>query len=394
MVTLGVLAGISVLLGLIAWRARAFFAALESVGYAPPNGETGRVSVVIPARNEAENIGRCLRSVLAQPQPDLQVVVVDDNSTDATPAIVAEVARTDRRVELVRGASLPEGWTGKNFALAQAASHAHGDWLLFMDADTWLEPGAIQAAVAHAEERRLGLLSLVPAQQLAGFWERVVQPMVLLVIALLLPMRAIGDRRRPDAAYANGQFLLVRRAVYEKVGGHESLRGAVVEDSALARAVKAAGFGVQLADGRALVHIRMYRNLRELWEGWSKNSFLSAGGRLRNIGLVVAAIAAVTIVPFALLLLGLVELTSGWGAGSGTALTTGIAGLQATLVWYLAWRADRELDVPGAYALTVPLGAALFSALLCYSAYRVVSGRGVSWKGRVYLRDSGAPTEG
>jgi chlorobactene glucosyltransferase len=383
MITLSLLAGLTLLLGLVAWRAREFLSCFEPVAAdARSSARLPPVTVVIPARNEAANIARCVRSVLAQDYPALRVVVVDDNSTDATPQILAELAAADPRLIVVRGRRLPPGWTGKNFALAQATPYLHGDWLLFLDADTWLEPTAVRAAVLHAAERHLGLLSLVPRQHLLSFWERVVQPVVLLVIALALPLRRLADPRYPQVAYANGQFLLVRRAAYEKVGGHAARRAAVVEDCALARAIKEAGYRVQLADGRGVAHIRMYRGLRELWEGWSKNSFLGAGRRLRNVGLLLLA---VTVVCFAPPLLAAVELRAlAAGGGAAVGLLAGVALLQVAGVLYLGWRCLREVDVPGAFTLALPLGALLFNALLCYSAYRVLSGRGVTWKGRVY----------
>ena len=217
MATLGLLAGVTVLLGVIAWRAVEFFAALEPVVASGSRGERGPlVSVIVPARNEAPNVGRCLESVCRQDYSALEVLAIDDNSTDDTPRILARLAEDEPRLRVLAGAPLAPGWTGKNFALAQAAAHAQGEWLLFLDADTWLEPGTISAAVAHAAERKLGLLSLVTRQELAGFWERVIQPVVLLVIALALPLKAINDSRRPGVAYANGQFLLVRAAAYEK----------------------------------------------------------------------------------------------------------------------------------------------------------------------------------
>jgi hypothetical protein len=238
--------------------------------------------------------------------------------------------------------------------------------------------------VAHAEERGLGLLSLVPRQRLASFWERVIQPVVLLVIALALPLQAMADPRRPWVAYANGQFLLVRRAAYEKAGGHAAQRAAIVEDSALARAVKMAGFAVQLADGRTVVHIRMYRNLSQLWEGWSKNSFESLGRRLHNVLLLVSAISIVTLMPPAIALVALGRAMAPGGLDAAAALVSGVAALQTAFILFLGWRCNREADVPGRYTLAIPLGAAMFNALICYSAYRVMSGRGVSWKGRTY----------
>jgi chlorobactene glucosyltransferase len=386
MAPLGLLAGVSILLAMIAWCARAFFAALERVceeSSASPPSES-LVSVVIPMRNEAANVERCLRSVFTQRHRALQVIVIDDNSTDATPAILARLAAREPRLSVLQGQPLPAGWTGKNFALAQAAPHLEGEWVLFLDADTWLEPGAIGGAVAHAEDRGLGLLSLVPRQRLSSFWERVIQPVVLLVIALALPLEAMADPRRPQVAYANGQFLLVRRAAYEKAGGHAAQRGAIVEDSALARAVKIAGYAVQLADGRALLHIRMYRDLGQLWEGWAKNSFESMGRRVDKVLLLVAAVSLVTLLPPVIALVALGRAAAPGGPDAAVALVSGVAALQTAFILFLAWRCNREADVPGHYTLAIPLGAAMFNALICYSAFRFVSGRGVSWKGRVY----------
>lgn len=385
MATLGLLAGTSVLLALIAWRARAFFAVLEAVD---PRGEApspaGLVSIVIPARNEAGNIERCLRSVFSQDYPALEVIVVDDGSTDDTPRILAELRAIEPRLTVLRGAPLPHGWTGKNFAIAQGVSVARGDWLLFLDADTWLQPAAVRATVAHAAERGIGLLSLVLHEQLVGFWERVLEPIVILVVALMLPMRAMADPERPGVAYAYGPFMLVRRDAYEKAGGHEAQREQVLEDSALARAVKAAGFPVQLCDARALASVRMYEDLAEIWRGWTKNSFLSAGRRVRNVVLLVAGVSVIAFVPPVLLAAAVVQLLTTGYLEAGVLLTTGIAALQAVFLLYLGWRCHRELDVPGRYVLFLPLGAAMFDALLCYSTYRIVRGAGVDWKGRTY----------
>jgi chlorobactene glucosyltransferase len=385
MANLGLLAGVSVLLAFLAWRARSFLTALETV---PNDGEMDSreplVSVVVPARNEAANIERCLRSVFAQNYANLQILAIDDNSTDATPEILATCAADDPRLTTLQGAPLPPGWTGKNFALAQAAPHLAGDWVLFLDADTWLEPTAVRAAVAYASERRLALLSLITQQELGGFWERVLQPVVLMVIGLALPLRAIGDARRPDLAYANGQFLLVRRAAYEKVGGHEALRAAVVEDSELARAVKQAGYSVDLVDGRPLVRIRMYRGLGDMWEGWSKNSFLSLGKKLDRVLALILVVSVAVFAPPAILVASLATLAAHGAQDSAALVTSLVAALQSAVVLYLAWRNEQEVGVQSWYAWTLPLGALLLNALLCYSAYRVMSGRGVAWKGRVY----------
>ena len=200
-----------------------------------------RLSVIIPARNEAVNIEPCLRSILATAYAPLEVIVVDDRSSDATAKIVARVSATDPRVRLVRGADLPAGWFGKQWALVQGYRAATGALLLFADADTRHTPELIPRALAVLDAERVDLVTVLPRQEMGSFWERLVQPHVFLALqARVGELRLVNRTRRPWNAIANGQFILTPRTVYEAVGTHAAVRETVADDMLLAQRYVAA----------------------------------------------------------------------------------------------------------------------------------------------------------
>jgi chlorobactene glucosyltransferase len=335
------------------------------------------VTIIVPARNEERNIRECVASLLAQDYPRFEVVVVDDASTDATPAILADLQHSrpngDRlRVEHVR--ELPEGWAGKPHALHVGAGAATGEWLLFTDADTRHAPEALRTAVAIAQDRDLDLLSYGTRQELPDFWGRVLMPMAYMGISMMYAPDAVNDPKS-SVAIANGQFILIRRATYEALGGYAapSLRATVVDDRDLAVAVKRATGKLAMVDGRHLVRTRMYHGLREHFDGWSKNAYVgSRGGPLFYLAMI-AGLPLATLGPFALLLHGL------WYRNR-TATASGALATAALLAYRV--KLDEELGVPRRYAITHPLAGAVFSGILLRSLWRKLSGRGVTWRGR------------
>lgn len=404
--TLALLAGLAV----TAWIHSSY--ALDIVVRpAPPPPTAPLVSIIVPARNEARNIRRCVEALLAQTYPNYELIVVDDRSTDATPAILTEllrraggeaavqpgaagfsdrVGRSDDAVShlepagslrVLHSAELPTGWAGKPHALAQGAAAAGGEWLCFIDADTFARPALIASALAAAQAQRADLFSLLTDQELGSFWEKVILPVVFTALSFGFPARRVNDPNSPDAI-ANGQFILVRRSVYAATGGHAAVRGRIDEDKALAERVKRAGFRLVLADGRTLARTRMYTSFPEIWEGWTKNIFLGMRGRLSLLlfGALVGLLGALAL---PLWLAGGIA----WFAARGGWLPAVIAA-QAGLLWaYLLWLRARvavAMGIPPLYALSLPLGALVFTAMLSASAFRVLSGRGVTWKGRLY----------
>ncbi|RME19995.1 MAG: glycosyltransferase [Deltaproteobacteria bacterium] len=243
-----------------------------------------RVSVVIPARNEEQNIIPCLESLLEQDHTDIEVIVCDDGSTDATAAMVARLARADYRVRLVRAGPLPEGWTGKCHAIDQAIRRGRptGRWLLFTDADTRHGPQSISAPLQVALDRGLDMVTLVPHLEAKTFWEKIMQPTVAAWLSLLYRPERVNDPSNP-LPFANGQYILVRREAYEEVGGHRAVCSKVLEDTELARLLVARGKRMLLALGRRLFSVRMYSSMRELVEGWAKNIYLLFSSRLTKV---------------------------------------------------------------------------------------------------------------
>jgi chlorobactene glucosyltransferase len=350
-------------------------------GAAAAGGGGPLISVIVPARNEARNIERCLSALLAQTYRNFEVIVLDDRSSDDTGPILARLAAANPRLRVLPGEPLPPGWAGKPHALAQGVAAARGQWLCFVDADTFAQPSLLAATYATAQAYHADLFSILPGQKLGTFWEKVVMPVVLSGLAFGFPPERVNDPQRPEAV-ANGQFILIRRPVYDAVGGHAALRASLVEDKDLAEAVKGAGYRLVLADGHELAETRMYTSLAELWEGWTKNMFLGLQGRpwLLLLG-AVASLAGALALP-AWLLAGLIWLARGGG------LPAALVCLEAAAVWafvlYARAAVAHGLGISRWYAASLPLGAGVFAAMMLTSTMRVVTGRGVVWKGRTY----------
>jgi chlorobactene glucosyltransferase len=323
-----------------------------------------------------------VRSLLAQNYPHLEIVVVDDNSTDTTPAIVMCLAATDARLRVVRLEQLPPGWTGKSHAVYVGVQHTRGAWLLFVDADVTLQPSAVSAAYLTARRHNVAILSLWARQELVSFWERVAQPVIVGMGHASDPWQRVSSARHPHTAFANGQFILVERRAYERIGGHAAIRDEVLEDQALSWHFKRAGERLLMLDGTRVLSTRMYTSLRGLWEGWSKNNFLILQRRLWLTVGAILAVYGVAVSPFVLatiILLASVE----WGSQELALLMINI--VAAIVVLGTRWRMRSYFDTPWPYYFCHPLGGLIFIGIMLNSAYRHLSGRGVTWKGRRYV---------
>jgi glycosyltransferase involved in cell wall biosynthesis len=341
----------------------------------------GRVSVIIPARNEEANIARVVRSLAGQ-EGVREILVVDDQSDDRTSDILRGLQAEVPALRSLRIESLPEGWLGKSYALATGAREASGEWLLFTDADTEHLKGSLAALLETAEQRGANLLSLSPGQETPTWWEKSVIPLVYVKLAELYRFEEVSDPNSPAAA-ANGQYLLVRRDMYQRVGGHEAVRGTILEDVELARRVKAAGGRLMFLPGAAWVRTRMYGTFGEMWRGWRKNLYLLYGGDLKRIfsGFADAWIFDILPAPaFIVLCLWLVAEPSGMAVALGAVACFLLAALRE---WSYA-RALQRLGFDVRLAGYLVPGALLFSLMLVNSASAHRLSGHVEWKGRKY----------
>ena len=340
-----------------------------------------RVSVIIPARNEEVNIARVLRS-LAKQQGLCEILVVDDQSCDRTPETLAALQAEIPLLRTLRVESLPEGWMGKTHALAQGARSACGDWLLFTDADTEHLAGSLAELVQRAETEHADLLSVSPGQETPTWWEKAVIPMVFVKLASLFRFEEVSDPRSPAAA-ANGQYLLVRKAVYEQSGGHEAVKSEILEDVELARRIKSRGGKLIFLPEPQWVRTRMYRTFGEMWQGWTKNLYLLYQGKAPRIIAAVGSLWLLDFLPSLAFILACAAVAFAPTGGVAAWVALGCFVLALARQWTYG-RALARLGFDPALANYQPIGAALLGALLLNSlgAHRI---RGnIEWKGRSY----------
>lgn len=343
----------------------------EALGHAP------FVSVLIPARNEADKIGACLSGLANQDYPRYEVLILDDGSNDGTEAIARQWSLSRPEFQVFTGQPLPSGWVGKAFACHQLASRAQGELLLFVDADTLHHRQSIRSSVAAMEATGAGLLSVIPHQVMSTFWERLILPLLHFNTFCYLPFPLVWGTRNPKLAMANGQCMLFRRQAYEAVGGHASVRSALVEDVWLARRVKSHGFTLRVMDGAKLVSCRMYSSLREIWDGFSKNLF---AGFQYSLPLMVAVILfnmLTSVAPFVELGLQLSGVTL------GSRVTT-LALIQIAVIVGIRIALALRFQMRLPHTLLHPLAILVFIGIAVNSCRWVLIGGGSRWKGRRY----------
>lgn len=362
-----------------AWRWRDTPSLEDEPGDAPVPAPL--LSVIVPARNEAAHIDACVRAILATNYPSLELIVVDDHSTDATASGALTAAGGDARLTLLQPAALPSGWMGKQWACHAGAAVAGGDVLLFTDADVRHAPDLHARLVRTVLASGADLVSVAGFQEMRTFWERVVQPFVFAILALWFGgPGAVNRSRNPRRTIANGQCLCFTRSAYDRFGGHAAVRGRPAEDLAFAQGMTAAGMRVRLTLGTRQMSTRMYGSLREIVAGWGKNVYaagretLPGGAAGRWLArLLVPAPALAALVPVLALAGGAI----GWLAPS--TLWFGISATAALTLCFVA--IGREFALPPWYALTFPLGALVY---FCIAVRAVARGDRVEWKGRAY----------
>lgn len=332
-----------------------------------------QISAIIPARNEEANIEASVASLASQPEI-AEIIVVNDESTDHTCEILARLSKNLSKLKLLEAGVLPAGWVGKNHAACLGAQAAKCEWLLFTDADVVHFAGSARQALEDARVLDAALVSYSPEQIMQSFAERALTPFIYCRLSRKFDFARVNDPSRPDAA-ANGQFLLIRRDVYEKIGGHRAVSAAVLEDVALARRTKEAGFRLHFALGQGIARTRMYRSFRAMWQGWTKNLYPLLGGTRRDTlrelffafpwGVAILLVAGIS----------LRGIAGEWLA------ELGIVSLGACHAVYA--RELRGNRYSARFILYYVPGVLLYAAAVAAAGWNYRRGR-VAWKGREY----------
>jgi len=369
-------------------RTRGPVLSAETIPDAPPQG---LVSVIVPAKDEEANIAASLETLLAQDYSSLEIIVVDDRSTDATAEIVRRVAEGDDRVRLVQVTDLPEGWFGKPHAMQVGAAEARGRWLLFVDADCRQAPHSVRAGVHFLADVPGDMLSLWPVLEMHGFWENTVQPVAGSVLAAWFRPGWVNDPNR-RTAFANGQYILLRRDTYDAVGGWAAVRNEINEDIAMARCIKRAGHRLLNAVGTDLFTTRMYDSLGAMYRGWAR-IYSGAFKRPALMLAVTAGTFAFTLVPY-LALAGSAAVAAA-GARDGWLLTT-LALAAGTLVLLLiTMRRFFQLGRANPWCLLFyPMAVVLVLGFEAGALARALGLAGVTWRGTTYKGGRAVPPGG
>lgn len=337
------------------------------------------VSICIPARDEAENIAGCIQAALASDWPQLEVVVVDDRSSDNTAQIARDAAPDDPRLHVVEGKEPPKGWAGKPWAAARAAGEARGQVLAFVDADVRLAPEALRALIPKMIDRNVRLISAYGTWSLVGFWERALIPTVGWLIRGSVDLDAVNDPGDP-VAFANGQLIVVERPTYDSMKGHAVVKGEILEDVRLAEQFKRRGHGVAMVVAPWAFSVRLYSSLSQILGGYSKNMYEGMG---RRPSLALGAVLFIfigTLLPWLFLAGGVVvQLGLGWAIPGAFWLAWAalVCGLQLAFRYRLETRDGRS----GAICWVHPVA----NVMLIWILLRSMFGVEAEWKGRLFV---------
>jgi glycosyltransferase involved in cell wall biosynthesis len=349
----------------------------------PPGGGQGgagarepRVSVLVPARNEAAAIAGCAAAVLASRDADLELVVLDDASTDDTAGIVASLAAADPRIRLVAGRPLPAGWCGKQHAALQLSEAARHDTWIFLDADVRLAPDAVARSVAFLENSGAALASGFPRQLTGSFLEWLLLPLIQFVLLGFLPLGRSRRDGAPGLAAGCGQLFVTRREAYARAGGHAAIKSSLHDGIKLPRAYRRAGLKTDVFDASDIASCRMYTRSREVWNGLSKNATEGIGSPATILPFTLL-LAGGQVLPVALAALGLATAHSGWPLWCMI-----LAWAAAALVFLPRLVEAVRFRQPVSSACAQPLAVVVFLVIQWVSLARRQLGLQTQWRGR------------
>ncbi|MFC1926291.1 glycosyltransferase, partial [Chloroflexota bacterium] len=335
------------------------------------------ISILVPARNETDNIATCINSLRSQEYTNFEIIVLDDNSSDDTAAIVERIAAADPRVRLLNGKPLPHGWAGKTYACHQLAAEAKGDWLLFTDADTAHAPSMLRSALSHAVKNNLSLISGWPLQQCVSPVQKIVIPIFIFLLLSWMPLWLLQGARRPRFALTVGQFLFIPTQDYWEIGGHEAVKSRIIEDMWLGFNMVRHGKRQEAMDLSPVVSTRMYQGLGELWDGFTKWVYSVVRLSPWGLFLLMATGFCLFVAPFILLVWHLLppQAPFGW---------LQLLIVQLLVIMIMRILVDNRFHHSRRYSVSHPVGISFMLLSCVYGAVRHLTGAGVRWKERLY----------
>jgi chlorobactene glucosyltransferase len=339
------------------------------------------ISVLIPARNEENNIRRCLKSLQNQDYPNYEIIVLDDNSTDDTADIVNELVARDKRIRLYFGEPLPDDWAGKPYACYQLAQKANGSWLLFVDADTTSAPHMLRSTLALATELNTSLLSGFPRQLADTLSARIIIPVFYFILLGWMPLWLLHNTKKPKPSIAIGQFFLFTKEAYWQIGGHKAVKAKIVEDIWMGVEVARHGGRHIAVDLSPVFSCNMYHDVGDAWNGLGKSIYSIAA--IAPLGLV-----ALVLMAYLCYLGPFYWLWNGFFIGGESLVWRGLVGLQILVIILMRWMVGNRFREPGISVWFHPIGILFYVLNVVYSEGRYLVGAGISWKERFYGKES------
>ncbi len=339
------------------------------------------VSILIPARNEEANIERCIRAFLKQDYPNLEILVLDDNSTDSTYDIVKKISDKNRNVKVFKGRPLPQGWLGKNFACFQLSRYAKGDYLIFTDADTHHSQNSVSSSLAALLNNGLDALCPFPREIMVTIHERMTIPFMNFAILLFMPLALIRKSRNPLFCTGVGQYLLFKRETYFGMGGHAAVKGKILEDVKITKKTKEMGYSYMIFDGRKIISCRMYKNFKQVFTGFSRFLFSAFDYNLSMLAIAVTFFILLFLIPNIFFPMGLILYH--WPREILIPII-----IQIIIVSFIrtinAFRfKEKLLDI-----FLSPLSIVYIVFIAINSVLQSKLGNGIYWKGRIYQAES------
>lgn len=335
------------------------------------------VSVLVPARNEEHNIRTILTSLLKQDYPNYEVIVLNDSSTDNTSVLINEVKKEYPQLKVMNGKPLEDGWTGKCYACKQLFDASKGEYILFTDADTVHNTNSLRDSITIALSRDADMLTLFPKMQMVTLAEKVIMPMLWFTVMLLLPFYFVDKKGFVKFSIGIGPFMMFKRASYEAIGGHNSVKNAIVEDVWLARLIKEHGMNLVAADGSNMLSVRMYQSFKEIWNGFSKNIF--AGFEFST-----PALFTINFLYFLLFFLPFLLFFKELSLPFCSCYLLILTGLQVLILYVCRVLISIKWKLGFVSTILHPLGALSVPVIALNSWRWIAFGKGAKWKGRTY----------